>query len=348
MADSALVDYEGNTTHVLQIEVTDDDGATGTAAVTVNLENLPSITGTVFVDANENGVYEANEMGIDGVLIELLDESGNAIVDELGDALTATTANGGYYQFEDLDPGTYQVREIQPTGVDDGPELLGSLGGTIPANDTFQVDLQNTDALDYIFAEIGQEVSSGDTAGIGFWQNRHGQELIKQGGAGLANWLTTNFTNVFGDTFTGENATGDAVAHFYRKELFRQKAHRRSGPAKVDCQFMATALATYFTREGLAGSVAADYGFNVTDTGIGTNVVNVGDNGAAFGVDNDTPLTIMDLLQATDLLTDIPDEIDGAAYIYDQDGDGEIDDQEASLRTMANEVYSTINEGGGQ
>ena len=48
---------------------------------------------------------------------------------------------------------------------------------------------------------------------------------------------------------------------------------------------MTVALATYFTSSDLAGNVAADYGFNVTDTGIRTKVVNVGDSGAAFDVD---------------------------------------------------------------
>ena len=72
-------------------------------------------------------------------------------------------------------------------------------------------------------------------------------------------------------------ATGQDVADFYRSELFKQKAQKSAGPAKVDAQFMAVALATYFTSSNLAGTVAADFGFNVTFTGIGTKIVNVGD-----------------------------------------------------------------------
>jgi Ca2+-binding EF-hand superfamily protein len=115
----------------------------------------------------------------------------------------------------------------------------------------------------------------------------------------------------------------------------------------VDAQFMAVALATYFTSSNLAGNVAVAYGFNVTDTGIGTKIVNVGSSGAAFGVSNGTDLTVMQLLLGTNGLTDQPDEILGAAKIYDTNGDGVIDAYEASLRTMANELYSAINEGGG-
>ena len=89
--------------------------------------------------------------------------------------------------------------------------------------------------------------------------------------------------------------------------------------------------------------MAAGYGFHVTDTGIGTKVVNVGSSGAAFGVLDNTDLTIMQLLWATDGLTDIPDHISGFAHIYDSDGDGVIDSEEAALRAMANDVYSAIN-----
>lgn len=110
---------------------------------------------------------------------------------------------------------------------------------------------------------------------------------------------------------------------------------------------MATALATFFTSSHLAGGVASTSGFNVTDTGIGTRVINVGSSGAVFGVANHTNLTILQLLQATNSLTDQPDAISGAAKIYDIDGDGEISQAEADLRTKANLIYRLINEWGG-
>jgi hypothetical protein len=207
-----------------------------------------------------------------------------------------------------------------------------------------QLTLARADAFDYAFAEIGQQVSAGDTATIGFWQNKHGQALIVSGGAALASWLSDNFPNVFGNRLNG--ASGQDVADFYRQELFKQQAKKSAGPAKVDAQFMAVALATYFTSGNLAGTVAAAYGFNVTDTGIGTKVVNVGNSGAAFGVANGTDLTILQLLWATNDLTDQPDALAGFAFIYDQNGDGIIDSAEASLRAQANEVFSAINEGG--
>lgn len=344
VADATQLDYETTPSFTLEVQVEDDDNATDAATVTINLLNQASITGTVLVDVNRNGLYEANEPGIDGITIELLDENGVPVLDTQNNPVTAITSDGGFYLFEDLNPGTYQLCEVQPTGVDDGVEILGSLGGMIPANDMMRLTLERIDATDYIFAELGQSVASGDTATIGFWQNKHGQALIRQGGATLADWLTNNFGNVFGDTFIGGD--GDDVASFYRDQLFRQKSQKSAGPAKADAQFMAVALATYFTSSNLAGNVASAYGFNVTDTGIGTKLVNIGDNGTAFSVSNGTDLTIMQLLLATDNLTDQPDSLSGSARIYDLNGDGEIEEYEAVLRRLANDVFSSINEQG--
>jgi hypothetical protein len=325
----------------LQVEAADDDGGSDVAEVTVNVLNQASISGVVFVDVNEDGIYQANEPGIDGTVIELRDSNGNAVLDTVGAAITALTGDGGFYLFDDLDPATYQLHERQPTGVADGGEILGSLDGEVVTNDVMQLSLGRTDAHDYAFAEIGGEVTAGESAGIGFWQNKHGQQLIAAGGAQLAQWLTTNFGNVFGDALVG--AGGDQVADFYRDQLFHQKSQKSSGPAKVDAQFMATALGVYFTNRNLAGDIGAGYGLTVSDTGLGVRIVNVGTRGDAFGVADGTNLTVMQLLLATNELTDLPDQLCGFASIYDVNGDGVIDGDETRLRTLANDLYSWIN-----
>jgi hypothetical protein len=52
------------------------------------------------------------------------------------------------------------------------------------------------------------------------------------------------------------------------------------------------------------------------------------------------------ILLATNALTDLPDAESGFAYIYDTNGDGTISSGESALRTLANEMYSLINEQG--
>ena len=110
---------------------------------------------------------------------------------------------------------------------------------------------------------------------------------------------------------------------------------------------MSLALATYFTSSNLSGgSVAASYGFNVTETGIGTKVVNVGSSGAAFNVANNTNMTIMSMLLATNSLTGADANGDGYSNAYDTNGDGVLDEDEKALRALANTIYSAINEDG--
>lgn len=265
----------------------------------------------------------------------------------LGDAVIGTdvTELGGVYAFVvDDEFATYRIRETQPTGVDDGAAILGDAGGTVLSSNEMQLTLAGTDASDYVFTELGQAVQAGDTATIGFWQNKHGQVLIERGGPALVNWLNTNFGNVFGTTFS-DGTGGDhaaEVASFYKNEFFKKKL---KGTSKVDAQFMATALATFFTSSNLAGGAfAADYGFNVTETGIGAKVVNVGVNGAAFDVADNTDMTIMAMLLATNSLTNVDgasnNDADGYSRVYDRDGDGVLDADEKALRAMANEIYA--------
>ena len=103
---------------------------------------------------------------------------------------------------------------------------------------------------------------------------------------------------------------------------------------------MAVAFATFATSSNLSNGGAADFGFNVTDSGIGTTVVNVGSSGSAFGVADNTDMTILALLQASNELTTT-----GADLTYD-DGNNVLSDAEEVLRLLANIIYTDINEGG--
>jgi hypothetical protein len=334
VADSSQLDYETTNELTLQVLVTDQEGGQTVADLTVFLTNKASLSGVVFVDADGDGHFNADETGIAGVTIELLNAAGDVLFSTLTDS-------SGLYFFDDLDSGEYQIREVQPSGFADGPEYLGSLGGTIVSNDVMSLTLTDIDAMYYNFSEMGGQLSTGDAAGIGFWQNKHGQSLITQGGAALANWLTASFPNIFGNLLAGAN--GADVAQFYKEQLFKQKGKNAAGPAKVDAQFMAVALATFFTSSNLAGHVATNYGFNVTAAGIGSKTITIGARGAAFGVPDHSDRTIMQILLATNGLTDQPDHQSGFAYLYDSNGDGVIDSHERTLRAMANDLFDWIN-----
>jgi len=138
--------------------------------------------------------------------------------------------------------------------------------------------------------------------------------------------------------------TNAQVAAFYSELFSRQRKEAAAlglgGPLKLEAQVMAVAFAVYVTNATLAGTTAAAYGFVVTDTGVGTATFDVASSGAAFGVANGTRMTVLDLLLAVDARS-------RNGVLYDLDGDGDANDcREARLRTMANVVFTAINEQG--
>jgi hypothetical protein len=204
--------------------------------------------------------------------------------------------------------------------------------------------------MNYNFGERieGGQVHAGQTATIGFWQNKNGQNLVKslngeESSTQLGNWLATTFPNMYGTNAGPNNLAGlnnaDVAGMF--KTLFKRnrKTAAADGPPKLDAQVMATAFAVYVTNQALAGTTAADFGFLVTEHGIGTSTFNIEDNGAAFNVADNTDLTVMDILLKTDERTS-----DG--LLFDLNDNDEIDDFELTLRVMANLVYTDINEQG--
>jgi uncharacterized repeat protein (TIGR01451 family) len=86
---------------------------------------LSSISGTVFLDQNNNGVQNGSDSGIAGVSVEL-HSGANCSGGLLG---TTTTIADGSYSFGNLQPGTYTVCEPnQPAGTSNGVTTAGSVG----------------------------------------------------------------------------------------------------------------------------------------------------------------------------------------------------------------------------
>ena len=110
------------------------------------------LMGSVFVDVNKNGKLDGNDRPIAGVLIELLDANGVTIA-------TTTTSAGGAYQFCDLTPGTYGVRETQPVGFEDDADYLGSLGGKLDNDLMTEITLTlGVNGTEYNFTEISRGI----------------------------------------------------------------------------------------------------------------------------------------------------------------------------------------------
>ncbi|OQX07623.1 MAG: hypothetical protein BWK80_49265, partial [Desulfobacteraceae bacterium IS3] len=78
-----------------------------------------SLGDIVWYDTNNNGIQDAGEPGVSGVIVKLLDATGAVI------GITATDGTG-WYEFAELAPGTYAVQFVKPAGYSFSPANQGS------------------------------------------------------------------------------------------------------------------------------------------------------------------------------------------------------------------------------
>ena len=130
--------------------------ASGDAGINYDFaERSAGLSGHVYVDSDNDGIFDNGETPIAGVSMDLLDAGGNVVQSVLTDA-------NGYYLFTGLQPGTYSVREtVQPAAWADGLDTAGSVGGNTDTNDIIGgIVLAATDfATDYNFGETGASLS---------------------------------------------------------------------------------------------------------------------------------------------------------------------------------------------
>ncbi|HEY1600588.1 MAG TPA: SdrD B-like domain-containing protein [Pirellulales bacterium] len=88
-----------------------------------------SISGMIHVDTNGDCIYEPGEPLLAGVTVQLLNSSNQVVA-------TTVTDQNGQYNFSNLQPGTYTVHEVQPTGYFEFGDSVGSVGGTLQGLDT--------------------------------------------------------------------------------------------------------------------------------------------------------------------------------------------------------------------
>src|SRR5262249_20237902 len=92
---------------------------------------------------------DEGEALLGGVTIQLLDANGKLVA-------TTVTAGDGTYKFDNLRPGTYSVREVQPAGYFEGCTHAGSLGGDDSLQDNISgIVLRSGDrGVNYTLSEV--------------------------------------------------------------------------------------------------------------------------------------------------------------------------------------------------
>lgn len=121
-----------------------------------------SLSGHVYVDGNDDGVFDADESPIAGVEIRLTGPVSR----------TTTTGADGRWEFTDLPPGDYTVTELPPPGWLDGQDTAGTIDdvveGNASANDVISaITLAPGDAgVDYDFGELPPGMLAGTAQAV--------------------------------------------------------------------------------------------------------------------------------------------------------------------------------------
>ena len=160
---------------------TDSNGSGTSVSLTTSPDNtidfgfykLVSIGDYVWNDLNANGVQEAGEPGIAGVLVTL------------SNGATATTDALGAYSFPNLAPGTYTVTVATPAGYVASPTGAGSLGTDSNGSGTSVTVAGNSDnTIDFGFFSHG---SIGDFV----WNDVNANGIQDSGEPGIAGVTVT-------------------------------------------------------------------------------------------------------------------------------------------------------------
>ncbi len=122
-----------------------------------------SISGHVFVDAGDNGAYDALfDPPLGGIDVTL---TGTDVLGNIITPITIQTQADGSYLFPDLLAGTYTVTEGPVANYADGKDGLGSSGGTLGNDVLSAIPLAGgVDAVNYDFGERPAASISGNVS----------------------------------------------------------------------------------------------------------------------------------------------------------------------------------------
>ena len=166
----------------------------------------------IWSDADGDGIQDAGEAGIGGVVINVLDSSGNIALDSFGNFLTTTTNADGTYLFTNVLPGDYTV-EIDAANFNPGGALEGLTAADItdgpqsPGSDTSApITVVADDA--YTQADFGINDPTTFTLTDTVWNDANGdgvQDVDEGGIAGVTVDLLDASGNVIASTTTDAN-----------------------------------------------------------------------------------------------------------------------------------------------
>jgi hypothetical protein len=140
---------DGNNAAVSEI-----GSATEQVAVNRVLPGTVPLSGLVFCDTNNNGVFDAGDDGINGVTIMLTGTNSDGGQVSLTTTTQSINGQDGSYVFPNVNSGTYTVTETPPAGYLDGIVSVGTAGGTVVGRSVENIQVTTTAASGYNFAQL--------------------------------------------------------------------------------------------------------------------------------------------------------------------------------------------------
>lgn len=249
----------------------------GPVTVTVNVQEFApsSLSGFVFFDTDLDGIKDAAESPIGNVTVTLTGtDVNNAAVNR-----TLTTESDGSYNFNNLLPGNYTLKQTQPAFIIDGRDVAGTQGGNANTNDQIVITnlAQNTNGTGNNFGERGRQavltnaqgerapamtlrdffssnsrdyaIAAFDSSGNELWHTTHGPawEGFTNGSAALLadkTQIKIDATNPQLQPVTTTLATTDSRVSMLGVQGANQLFRLQGGPAALNFQAAPTSQAS--------------------------------------------------------------------------------------------------------
>lgn len=214
------------------------DGEVEDYKLSVSGPQFASLGNFVFEDLNANGVQDANEPGVNGVIINLYqDSNGDGTPDTLvasqisGDDPESPSVEQGFYRFSELTPGVaHQLEFIKPAG-------FSSFSPPDVGNDAADSDADPITGLSPVVVlapnEEDQSIDAGllrpASIGDSVWRDLNGNGVSEHGEPGVGNvTVLLSGTDVFGASVNRSTATDSSGKYQFNDGLLLPGTYRLS------------------------------------------------------------------------------------------------------------------------